>query len=96
MTASLAHLCCAERLVQCHTISKRLENFWKHSNTPKRLKLHVYDAVIRSKLLYGLDTANITQSLLKRMDAFQLRGLRQILGIETTWAQTKTRQRNEQ
>ena len=39
-----------------------MEYFWKHSNTPKRTKLHVYDAVIKSKLLYGLDTAKITDS----------------------------------
>ena len=77
------------RLSQCNTIWKRLENFRKHSNATKGTKLHVYDADIRSKLLYGLDTANITDGQLKRLDAFQLRGIRQILKIEITWAQKK-------
>ena len=77
------------RLAQCNAIWKRLETFWKHSNTPKRTKLHVYDAVIRAKILYGLDIASLTNKLLKKLDTFQLKGLRQILKIDTTWAQKK-------
>ena len=36
----------AKRKATCNHIWRKLENFWKHSNTPARTKLHVYDAVI--------------------------------------------------
>ena len=44
-----------------------------------------YDAVIRSKLLYSLETIHLTQSLRKKLDAFHLRGLRRILKLPTTY-----------
>ena len=71
---------------------KNLNHFWKHSDCSKATKIHVYDAVIKSKLLYGLDTANLTPGMRTRIDRFQIKGLRQILGMDTTWAQKK---RNE-
>ena len=52
-----------------------------HSQT----KIIVYDAVIRSKLLYGLEAAQINPQYLKTLDAFQLKGLRKILKLKTTY-----------
>ena len=37
------------------------------------------------KLLYGLETVHLTQSLQRKVDAFQLLGLRKILGLTTTY-----------
>ena len=51
----------------------------------KKLRLVIYDAVIKSKWLYNLETVFLTQSLRKKLEAFQLRGLRQILKIPTTF-----------
>ena len=48
-------------------------------------KLHVYNAIIRSKLLYGLETVHLTESMQKKKNAFQLRGMRRILGIDSTY-----------
>ena len=45
----------------------------------------MYDAVIRSKLTYGLEAVQVNDSLNKKTDAFQLKGLRQILGLQTTY-----------
>ena len=77
------------RKAACNQIWKKLENFWKHSNTDNRVKLQVYNAVITSKLLYGLESANLTPGLKKSLDVFQARGIRQILKLDTTWAQIK-------
>ena len=71
------------------TFGKKLENFWKHSNTDNRVKLQVYNAVITSRLLYGLESANLTPGLKNSLDVFQARGIRQILKLDTTWAQIK-------
>ena len=42
------------------------------------------DAVIRSKLLYGLDTAQLNEPELKRLDQVQLKAIRKILKLTTT------------
>ena len=64
-----------------------LHNVWVKSNTDrdKRWKLVIFDAVIRSKLLYGLETVFLTDARLKRLDAVQYRGLRQILKVPHTY-----------
>ena len=38
-----------------------------------------------AQLTYGLNTLQLTPSLLARLDAFQMRGLRYILGIEHSY-----------
>lgn len=66
---------------------KRLETFWKHSDCDLRFKLVVYDAVIRAKLMYGLESVQLNQEERNKIDRFQLRGLRQILKHKTTYGQ---------
>ena len=49
----------------------------------------MYNAVIISKLIYGLETMYLNDSLIKRLDAFHMIGLRHILGIEHAyWSRT--------
>ena len=48
-------------------------------------KLTVYNAVITSKLLYGLETVALNLSQIKKIDAAQMKGLRQILKAPTTF-----------
>ena len=63
----------------------KLFPYWKATGASKKWKLIVFDAVIRSKLLYGLETVQLTQAMCKKIDAFQLRGLRRILNMSTTF-----------
>ena len=67
-----------ENMVQTQTIlsSSKLHPRWR---------LRVYHAVIQNKLIYGLETVHLTQSTLKKINVFHLRGLRSILGLETTF-----------
>ena len=44
----------------------------------------MYNSVIRSKLLYGLDCLELTQAERDKFDAFQIKGLRRILHIPPT------------
>ena len=57
--------------------------YWKATNASKKWQLLAYDAIIKSKLLYGLETAQVSKAELNRIDAFQIRGIRQILGKST-------------
>ena len=73
------------RIGSCFAILSRMQSFWSKSNCPTKFKLDVFDAVIRSKLVYGLDVVQLPQSLLNKLDAFQLKGLRKILKLNTTF-----------
>ena len=59
------------------------KRIFKNANCPVRWKYTVYNSMIRSKLLYGFEAVELTQSLFCRLENFQLRGLRKILKIHT-------------
>ena len=59
--------------------------FWNKAKTSLKWKLRVYDSVIKSKLLYGLETIQLTSNEQSRLDAFQMKGYRRILGITPTY-----------
>ena len=63
----------------------RLDSLWKDPSSNPKWKLLIFDAVIRSKLLYSLETVHLTGTLRMKLDAFHLRGLRQILRMQTTY-----------
>ena len=63
----------------------KLNDYWKASEASKKWKILIFDAVLKSKLLYGLETTQLPRSCKKRIDTFQLRGLRKILGMKHTY-----------
>ncbi len=64
--------CCKKELnakiSTCMVILQKMQLFWKNQNCPTKFKLQVYDAVIRSKLMYGLESLEITEGLLNRLN----------------------------
>ena len=74
-----------QRIQEMKRTWNRHSLFWKDPTTNKKWQLLMYDAVIKSKLLYSLETIHLTQSLRKKVDAFDLRGLRRILKLTTTF-----------
>ena len=64
---------------------KKLDLFWRHSNCGIAIKIHTADAILRSKLLYGTESAQLLPSVLKRIETFQLKVLRKILRLDTTY-----------
>jgi hypothetical protein len=75
------------RLSNCTFTLKKLDQFWLHSDCTSKFKIEVLNAVIRSKILYGMESAEIQLETLRRIDTFQLKGLRKILGLTTTFGQ---------
>ena len=45
----------------------------------------MYNAVVTSKFAYGLETLQFTDKSLNKMNTFQLKGLRKILGVQPTF-----------
>ena len=68
-------------------ILKKLDIFWGKARCNRSWKLRVFNAVITSKVLYGLETLEPTESAGRLLNTFQLKGLRKILKLHTTYIQ---------
>ncbi len=66
-------------------IVSKLNIFWTEADCSTKCKLNVYNAVVISKLIYGLETLQFTEAQGKHLDTFQQIGLRRILGIPPTY-----------
>ena len=75
-----------QRITPCMTTVKKTDLCWRHANTSVKQHLVVYDATIRSNLLYGLESVALNETVKHKLDTLQLRGLHKILNIETTFA----------
>ena len=75
----------SQRIQDTKRTWKKLNLFWNEPSANRKWKLLIYDAVIKSKLLYNLETVHLTRSLRQKLDAFHLRGLRKILKLPTTY-----------
>ena len=76
-----------KRISSTMAVLKKLDTFWLKVQCSKKWKLTVNNAVPTSKLLYGLETVEPTQAIAKLMNTFQLKGLRHILKLRTTFIQ---------
>ena len=68
--------------------------FFKKANCTIRFKIQVYHAVIRAKLMYGLESAQFNNTTRAKLDVFYLKGLRQICKIPTTWTGEEVNREN--
>ena len=64
-----------ERIRICTVTWQKLQPFWRDSNCPIKMKLCIYGAVIRAKLVYGLESVQLTTVLRNKLNTFQLEGL---------------------
>ena len=64
---------------------KKLDIFWRHSNISTAIKVYTADAILRSKLLYGIESAQLIKSVSKKLETLQLKVLRKILKLDTTY-----------
>ena len=69
------------------TVPKKLDIFWLRANCNKKWKLFVYNSVTARKLLYGLESLEPTDATGKLLNTFQLKGLRKILQLHTSFIQ---------
>ena len=76
-----------KRISATMAVLKKLDIFWLRANCNKKWKLLVYNSVIVSKLLYGLESLEPTDATGKLLNTFQLKGLRKILRLHTTFIQ---------
>ena len=65
------------RLSQAIITWKKMSLFWRKSDVGTHKKLQIYDAVIRAKIVYGLETIQLTDAMKSKIIAFRMRELRQ-------------------
>ena len=62
-----------------------LQKIWRHSALPWQRKACIHVSLVESKLLYGLSSMCLTSTQMRRIDGFQCRCLRSILGIKCSY-----------
>jgi hypothetical protein len=58
---------------------------WSHSSLTWRGKLRIFSAVVESKLMYALARLTFTVADLRRLDGFQNRCIRKIIGVKPSF-----------
>ena len=64
---------------------RKLDKLCKCTNNRIKDKIKICNAVVRSKVPYSLETAQLNSGHKKTLDAFQQKGLRQIMGNQPTF-----------
>ena len=62
-----------------------LSNVWRRSALTWKRKLAIYDAIIESKLLYGLSSICLTVTQERQLNGFQNRCVRTIIGVKPSY-----------
>ena len=60
---------------------RKLKDFWNKTNCTRKWKAMIFNAIIISQLIYGLETLPLNENLVNKLDAFQMKGFRKILKI---------------
>ena len=71
--------------LQYDASSQKARHFLEQTRCNKKWKLLVYNSVIVSRVLYGLESLEPTENIGRMLDVFQLKGLRKILNLHTTF-----------
>ena len=72
----------SRKIGAAHAEFKALNQVWKSSNVSSIRKLKLFDSYILSKLRYGVASAWLSKADLRRLDGFQARCLRILLGVK--------------
>ena len=64
---------------------QKLHIFWRRSNCPIAYKIIALDATIRAKVLYGMDSLQLNEPQIKRLEKIHLQAMRKILKWDSTY-----------
>ena len=74
-----------KRIRDCMVTLQKLHIFFYNSENTTARKIQIFNAVIRAKLMYGLETIVMNAADINTLDTFQLKCLRKILKLPTTY-----------
>ena len=56
-----------KRIATTMVTMKKLDLFWRHSDCPTAVKIYTAEAVLRAKLLYGLESTQLIPSVARKL-----------------------------
>ena len=71
-----------KRIGECGGIMKNLDPVRENKTAGVKARIQVFMMVVKAKLVYGLEACRLMESSCKKIDAFQIRELREILGLK--------------
>ena len=71
----------ARRIGQVEAAFRILRSVWSHCSLGRKQKLRIFEAIIQAKLLYFLQWCSFNQAQIRRVNGFQARCSRMILGV---------------
>ena len=74
-----------QKLTEAAANLRQLQPLWTNQQIPPAWKLIVFNAIIRTRIFYTLETAELTPSHQKLLDTLYYRGLRKILKKPSTF-----------
>ena len=74
-----------QRLGAVNATALQLQPLWSQTRTTVKWRLRVFEAALSTKLLYGLETIQLTRSEQNTLDMFQMKMLRRILRVPSTY-----------
>ena len=74
-----------QQIADASATLKQLQPLWTHPQISPAWKLIVFNAIIRTRVFYTLETAELTTSYQKHLDALYHRGRRKILKKPSTF-----------
>ena len=86
----------ARKLGQATAVLNALHGIWKKASISKTRKLQLLASLMLSKLMYGVCSAWLPQSDLRRLDGFQARCLRRLMGIKPSFPPTANNEKVRQ
>ena len=69
------------RIGKARTAFKKVNRKWKSSNYSIITKVHLYNLLVKSVLLYGCETWNMNEGDTRKLDTFQFTCMRRIIKI---------------
>ena len=75
-------------------VLKKPDIFWNKTRCNKKWNLLVYNSVIVSRVLYGLEALEPPQNIGRMLDVFQVEGLRRVLNLHTIFINRNKKEMN--
>ena len=69
------------RIGKARTAFRKLNRIWKSSNYSIMTKVHLYNSLVKSVLLYGCETMKMNDGDARKLDTFQFTCMRRIIKI---------------
>ena len=69
----------------CTRTCNRLKLFWNKTRTSIKWKVQVFHSIVKSKMMYGLETIQLNLTDQKKINSFQVNGYQRILHIPPTY-----------